>query len=408
MEKLKEYKKMIIILVLIIIALIIVATTKKVVENKRTKENQTVLTNAEMIEIPKKDEDIIVPIEEADVNEENIDPEDTSWDEEAEETKVEQKEEQKVKKESKNTYYIRINYTANVVTIYTKDSNGDYTVPVKALVCSTGKATPKSGVYKTSNKYRWHLLNGGVYGQYCTRITGHILFHSVPYSSNSPDSLKYGAYDKLGTTASAGCIRLTVEDAMWIHNNCSSGTYVEFYSSSDPGPLGKPSAQKISSNEVCRNWDPTDPDSRNPWHSYVETKDTENVQETQQSVEENKNEEKTSDTDINNTENTNVNINTNTDIDTNNSTNTNTNNNTITNTTNTSATTNTTTNTDINTSIEKETDKDADKGKENIISTNDNTDTNKNLNNSQNIKDNQSVNNKSSNIIDENITKEYE
>ena len=47
-------------------------------------------------------------------------------------------------------------------------------------------------------------------------------------------------------------------------------------------------------------------------------------------------------------------------------------------------------------------------GKENIISTNDNTDTNKNLNNSQNIKDNQSVNNKSSNIIDENITKEYE
>ena len=125
-----------------------------------------------------------------------------------------------------------------------------------------------------SNKYRWHQLNGGVYGQYCSRITGHILFHSVPYAKNTPDSLKYVAYDKLGTKASAGCIRLTCQDAMWIYNNCASGTYVEFYSSSNPGPLGKPSAQKISSNTQCRNWDPTDPTKGNPWHTYVEPAST--------------------------------------------------------------------------------------------------------------------------------------
>lgn len=65
-----------------------------------------------------------------------------------------------------------------------------------------------------------------------------------------------------------GCIRLRVADALWIYNNIPTGTLVEFYSSSDPGPLGKPTAQKISGNEECRNWDPTDPSEGNPWKEY--------------------------------------------------------------------------------------------------------------------------------------------
>ena len=130
-----------------------------------------------------------------------------------------------------------------------------------------GSETPKFGTYNLSQKYRWRALFGGVYGQYCTRITGHILFHSVPYLvQGDKSSLEYWEYDKLGTSASAGCIRLTVEDAKWIYDNCDSGTKVEFYSSDNPGPLGKPEAKKISSNEECRNWDPTDPHSENPWN----------------------------------------------------------------------------------------------------------------------------------------------
>ena len=407
MKNFKEHRKIILLVVIIIMVLLIVATTKKVVNNKKSKESQSILTNAEVVENNQKDDNIIVPIDDADVNIENINPEDTSWDEDAEETKVEREEEEKVKKESKNPYYIKINYTANVVTIYTKDSNGDYTVPVKALVCSTGKATPKSGVYKTSNKYRWHLLNGGVYGQYCTRITGHILFHSVPYATNSPDSLKYGAYDKLGTKASAGCIRLTVEDAMWVHNNCPSGTYVEFYGSSDPGPLGKPSAKKISSNEECRNWDPTDPDSRNPWHGYVEPKNTENAPEVQQSVEENKNVENTQNTSA--SIETNTNTTTNISIEANTNSTTNTNNNTST-TTNTNTNTNTNITTNTNTSTEKAIDKEVNKEKKEDKEKESNTDsnTNKNTNTSQNVNNNQSDNNEKQNKTEENITKEHD
>jgi len=185
-------------------------------------------------------------------------------DKELKEEKVNKKEEQK----STSPYFIKVNYKANVVTIYTKDKDGKYTVPYKAMVCSVGTYTPKSGIYKTSSKYRWGKLIHDVYGQYATRIVGSILFHSVPYSSNNAGALLYEEYDKLGTKASEGCVRLTVKDSKWIYDNCPSGTMVEFYKSSDPGPLGKPTAQKISSVEECRNWDPTDPASNNPWHTY--------------------------------------------------------------------------------------------------------------------------------------------
>lgn len=164
-------------------------------------------------------------------------------------------------------YYIRVNYGANCVTIFKKDDNGNYTKPYKAMICSSGKSTPKSGTYKITYKYRWLSLYGGVYGQYSTRIVKNILFHSVPYYQQRADTLEYDEYDKLGTTASAGCIRLTVRDAKWIYDNITSGTYVEFYSdTTNPGPLGKPTAQKISDNKDNRNWDPTDPDKNNPWN----------------------------------------------------------------------------------------------------------------------------------------------
>lgn len=167
----------------------------------------------------------------------------------------------------KDIYHIKVNLAANTVTIYKKDSNGKFTEPIKAMVCSVGKATPKSGTYKISVRYRWRELFGNVYGQYATRIYGNILFHSVPYLNTYPDTLEYDEYDKLGTSASAGCVRLTVEDAKWIYDNAKNGSTVEFYSDkNNPGPLGKPTAQKISGNKANRNWDPTDPDSRNPWN----------------------------------------------------------------------------------------------------------------------------------------------
>lgn len=97
-----------------------------------------------------------------------------------------------------DSFYIKVNHGANVVNVYTKDLNGNYTVAYKAFTCSTGTATPTSGTYNIDYKYRWLGLFGNVYGQYCTRIVGNILFHSVPYlEKGNPASLEYWEYDKL-------------------------------------------------------------------------------------------------------------------------------------------------------------------------------------------------------------------
>lgn len=170
-------------------------------------------------------------------------------------------------------YYLIVNYTANTVTVYAGEDEGSYNVPAKVFVCSAGYDTPRYGYYELGVQKRWVYLFGNVYGQYSTEICEDILFHSVPYKKlERPDTLEYEEFDKLGTAASAGCIRLQVIDAKWIFDNYDRITGVQFISDEDPGPLGKPEAMKISDNKKCRGWDPTDPDEKNPWIAVLADK----------------------------------------------------------------------------------------------------------------------------------------
>lgn len=155
-------------------------------------------------------------------------------------------------------YLIKVNKAACTVTIYKKDSKGNYTVPVKAMLCSPGVDTPL-GTFRTPQKLRWHELMGPVWGQYCTRITGGVLFHSVWYYVNGdPSTLSIRQFNKLGTSCSHGCVRLNVEDAKWIYDNCPIGTTVTVYNDyNNPGPLGKPEAIKLPQGSGM-GYDPTD------------------------------------------------------------------------------------------------------------------------------------------------------
>lgn len=168
-------------------------------------------------------------------------------------------------------YLIKVNRVHNTVTIYEKDDKGQYNKPVKAMVCSVGAKGTETplGTFQTQGKYRWKALMGDVWGQYSTRIVGGILFHSVYYYEyNNPATLATNQYNKLGKAASHGCIRLTVEDAKWIYDNCPLGTTVIIYDDAkSPGPLGKPKAQKLASGI---RWDPTDPNENNPYYNFKE------------------------------------------------------------------------------------------------------------------------------------------
>ena len=157
-----------------------------------------------------------------------------------------------------SSYVIKVNKKKNCVTVYAKDGKRGYIIPVKAFVCSTGKATPITTA-KTPSKYRWHALMGHCYGQWCTRIKNGYLFHSVMYGKKKNNTLSVSAYNKLGTTASHGCIRMRAGDAKWIYDNCKRKTKVIIYNSSNPGPLGKPKIEKLPK---WHRWDPTDPTAK--------------------------------------------------------------------------------------------------------------------------------------------------
>lgn len=154
--------------------------------------------------------------------------------------------------EAAQKYKIRVNKQMNTVTVYQK--KGKTYKPYKAFICSTGKSTP-IGTFRIPVRYRWRALVASTYGQYATRIVGPYLFHSVVYEKPDPSKLFLKEFNKLGKTASHGCIRLTVEDAKWIFDNCPNGTVVEIYNSKNPGPLGKPKAIKVKGK---KGYDPTD------------------------------------------------------------------------------------------------------------------------------------------------------
>ena len=133
-------------------------------------------------------------------------------------------------------------------------------VPVKWFVCSTsrdGVSTP-SGTFTIQDKLYWHELMGPSWGQYCSHITSDILFHSVPNTRyNDPYSLEYWEYNKLGTQASAGCIRLSVRHAKWLFENIPVGTQVTIRDSIAKPTNGIPleTVPKITNGQT---WDPTD------------------------------------------------------------------------------------------------------------------------------------------------------
>lgn len=94
-----------------------------------------------------------------------------------------------LKVSNKNPYYIKVNLYENLTLIYRLDYDEKYTILEHVFLSSVGTNTPE-GIYKTTKGQEWGRLFGNVYGRYSTRITGHFLFHSVPYLKKDPSTLK--------------------------------------------------------------------------------------------------------------------------------------------------------------------------------------------------------------------------
>ena len=100
---------------------------------------------------------------------------------------------------------------------------------IKTFLCSSGLDennyfTPKS-LYRIGE--RGDSFFSPKYGQgayHWVRFNNNYLFHSVPFDSNKKIIEEEAA--KLGQKASHGCIRLSLDDALWFYNNIPKGTPV--------------------------------------------------------------------------------------------------------------------------------------------------------------------------------------
>ncbi len=157
-------------------------------------------------------------------------------------------------------YLIKVNKQMNCVTVYVPDTDGQFIIPLKSFLCSTGGDTP-IGTFKSPEKLRWQLMVHDVYCQYLTRLGAglHILLHSPVYSAPNCNTLDADTYNMMGYVRSSGCIRLVTRDAKWIYDHCPVGTTIQVYNSSIVGPYDRPCIDYFI--PKTQTWDPTDPDA---------------------------------------------------------------------------------------------------------------------------------------------------
>jgi len=153
-------------------------------------------------------------------------------------------------------YALTVDVKNQAVIAYGLDENGEHTVPVRFMICSTGTTAMPSdvGVFTLDGtKARWAFFSlYGSYAQYWTKINENIAFHSVIYNEADLNTLSRKSYNMLGSRASHGCIRLLNHDALWIYENVGEGTQVTI---TEDLPLDAELRDALKVNDLSSDWD---------------------------------------------------------------------------------------------------------------------------------------------------------
>lgn len=132
-------------------------------------------------------------------------------------------------------YLVGVDTVNQVISVVKQDADGNYTVPVKYFICSTGTAkdpTP-AGIHilPDSGRPEWAFFKKfNCYVRYPVHIFDDYFFHSLLYDKQDLSTRKSSSYNNLGKAVSHGCIRMYDDDMIWFSNNIMPGTIVVVYS----------------------------------------------------------------------------------------------------------------------------------------------------------------------------------
>ena len=126
---------------------------------------------------------------------------------------------------SSTNWLILADTTNNKVAVFS-GSRGSWTIQ-KFWDCTSGAFnTPtKTGEFTVGSKGYSFGEEHGYSCYYWTQFYGAYLFHSVKYYANTRNIMD----GRLGVNASAGCLRLQIDNAKWIYDNIPRGTKVIVY-----------------------------------------------------------------------------------------------------------------------------------------------------------------------------------
>lgn len=119
---------------------------------------------------------------------------------------------------------LKINVDISKQRVYVYDAQNRL---VQDFVCSSGipgSDTP-TGQYRVAERgYSFFSKKYGEGAYFWVQFMGNYLFHSVPFDKNQV--IEQSQVAKLGTKASHGCVRLSIDDAKWMYDNIPKDTLV--------------------------------------------------------------------------------------------------------------------------------------------------------------------------------------
>jgi len=164
-----------------------------------------------------------------------------------------------IQKSTLKSYRIDIDLTNQICTVYGIYSDKSSKVMMSEFVSTArkGKTTP-TGNFKISGasggrkaKLRTAKMESGKsYAEYLCRFHGAKCMHCVPYRKrNTTGHVDKTEFNKLGTPASGGCVRMPWKLAHYIYTNCPVGTPVKvFKGTKGKFPGGKPKKYTAKTN----------------------------------------------------------------------------------------------------------------------------------------------------------------